>query len=109
MTKTTFDNTVSSLDNKIEGNKTLGALLQRTLKGLRSPDLGYFKGKNHFEEDGTQNYLAFQSLNKYLTLMGSTKYISSWKSKGLSNETIKPIATSDNIVTPLIDYCTNKI
>ena len=109
MTKTTFDNTVSSLDNKIEGYKTLGALLQRTLKGLRSPDLGYFKGKNHFEEDGTQNYLAFQPLNKYLTLMGSTKYISSWKSKGLSNETIKPIATSDNIVTPLIDYCTNKI
>ena len=41
--------------------------------------------------------------------MGSTKYISSWKSKGLSNETIKPIATSDNIVTPLIDYYTNKI
>ena len=45
MPKTTFDNTVSSLDNKIEGNKT-GALLQRTLKELRSPDLGYFKGKN---------------------------------------------------------------
>ena len=54
VTKTTFDNTVSSLDNKIEGNKTLGALLQRTFKGLRSPDLGYFKGKNHFEEDGTK-------------------------------------------------------
>ena len=28
---------------------------------------------------------------------------------GLSNETIKPIATSDNIFTPLIDYYTNKI
>ena len=54
VTKTTFDNTESSLDNKIEGNKTLGALLQRTFKGLRSPDLGYFNGKNHFEEDGTK-------------------------------------------------------
>ena len=42
--------------------------------------------------------------------MCSTKYISSWKSKGLSNETIKAIATSDNIVTPLTDYYyTNKI
>ena len=51
----------------------------------------------------------FQPLNKYLTLMGSTKYISSRKSKRLSNETIKPIATSDNILTPLIDYITNKI
>ena len=109
MAKTAFDNTVSSLDNKIEGNKTLGELLHRTLKGLRSPDLGYFKGKNHFEEDGTQNYLVFQPLNKYLTLIGRTKYISSWKSMGLSNETIKPIATSDNIFTPLIDYYTNKI
>ena len=41
--------------------------------------------------------------------MGSTKYISSRKSKRLSNETIKPIATSDNILTPLIDYITKKI
>ena len=110
MTKTFFDNTVSSLHTKIEWNKSLGALLQRTRKRLRSPDLGYFKGNNHFEEDGTQNYLIFQPLNKYLTSMGTTKYISSWKSKGLSNETIKAIATSDNIVTPLTDYYyTNKI
>ena len=108
VTKTFFDNTVSSLHTKIEWNKSLGALLQRTRKRLRSPDLGYFKGNNHFEEDGTQNYLIFQPLNKYLTLIGSTKYISSWKSKGLSNETIKPVATSDNIVTPLIDYYTSK-
>ena len=55
-----------------------------------------------------QNYLVFKPLNKYLTLIGSTKYISSWKSKGLSNETIKPVATSNNIVTPLIDYYTSK-
>ena len=41
--------------------------------------------------------------------MGSTKCISSWKSKGLSNKTIKPIATSDNIVTPLIDYYANRM
>ena len=37
--KTFFDNTVSSLHTKIEANKSLGALLQRTRKGLRSPDL----------------------------------------------------------------------
>ena len=108
MTKAAFDNTVSNLDNKIEGYKTLDTLLQRALNRLRKPELGYFKDKNRFEEDGTQNYLTFQPLNKYLTLIGSTKYISSWKYKGLSNETIKPIATSDNIVTPLIDYYTSK-
>ena len=74
------------------------------IKGLRSPDFGYFKGKNHFEEDDTQSYLVFQPLNKYLTSICSAKYISSWKSNGLSNETIKPIATSDNIITQLTDY-----
>ena len=29
--------------------------------------------------------------------------MSSWKSKGLSKETVKPYATSDNSLTPLID------
>ena len=65
-----FDNTVSSLDSK-----SPGAILQRTLKGLEIPDVDYFKGKNHFEENDTQNYLVFQPLNKYLTSIGSTKYI----------------------------------
>ena len=32
-----------------------------------------------------------------------------WRSKGLSEETIKPPATSDNSLTPLIDYLDNKI
>ena len=32
-----------------------------------------------------------------------------WQSKGLSDETIKPPATSDNSLTPLIDYLGNKI
>ena len=36
-------------------------------------------------------------------------YISSWKSKGLSDKTIKPPVTSDNSLTPLIDYLANKI
>ena len=30
--------------------------------------------------------------------------MSSWKSKGLSDETITAYATSDNSLTPLIDY-----
>ena len=38
-----------------------------------------------------------------------TKYISSWQSKGLSDEIIKPPVTSDNSLTPLIDYLGNKI
>ena len=42
-------------------------------------------------------------------MIANTLYISSWKSKGLSDETIKPPATSDNSLTPLIDYIGNKI
>ena len=41
--------------------------------------------------------------------MSNTKYISSWKSKGLSDETIEPYATSDNSLTPLIDHYSSKV
>ena len=79
------------------------------MKKLRTFDSSYFRGKSHFEEDRTQNYLVFQPINRYFKVIANTKYISSWKSKGLSDETIKPPATSDNSLTPLIDYLGNKI
>ena len=71
--------------------------------------MSYFIGKSHFEEDGTQNYLVFQPLNKYFKIITNTKYISLRQSIGLSDETIKPPATSDNSRTPLTDYHGNKI
>ena len=80
VTKTIFDNTVSSPDTKT---------LQRLLKSLRSPKFSYFKGKNYFEEDGTQNYLLFQPVYRYFKVVANTDYVSSWKSKELSPETIK--------------------
>ena len=64
--------------------------------------MGYFIGKSCFEEDGAQNYLVFQPIKRYFKING--KYILSWQSKGLSNETIKPYATSDNSLTPLVEY-----
>ena len=42
-------------------------------------------------------------------MIANTKYISSWKSKGLSDETITPYASSDNSLTPLIDHCGSKV
>ena len=68
-----------------------------------------FRGKNCFDEDGTQNYLVFQQKMRYFRIIANTKYISSWKSKGLSDETITPYATSDNSLTPLIDHYSTKI
>ena len=50
------------------------------------------------------NYLVFQLILRYFRIIANEKYISSWKSKGLSDETITPYATSDNSLTPLIDH-----
>ena len=57
--KTNFDNTISSLDSKIAENKTKNESIQNELKKIKTLDLGYFIGKNYFEEDGAQNYLVF--------------------------------------------------
>ena len=54
--------------------------------------------------DGFQAYLIFQPVYKYFKTITNTNYISSWKSKGLSAENIRPFLTSDNSLTPLIDY-----
>ena len=75
---------------------------------VKTFDSNYFIGKSHFQEDGTQNYLVFQPLNKYFQVITNTDYVSSWKSKRLSTETIKPPATSDNSLTPALSYYGNK-
>ena len=103
MTKTDFDAKLSSLNRKITSNKSKHLLVENELKKLKTFDSSYFIGKSHFE-DGTQNYLVFQPLNKYFKLIASTDYVSSWKSKGLSVETIEPPSTSDNSLTPAVSY-----
>ena len=42
-------------------------------------------------------------------MITNTKYTYKWKSKGLSDETIKPPAIPDNNISPLINYLGNKI
>ena len=37
-------------------------------------------------------------------MIANTNYVSSWKLKGLSAETIKPTTTSNNILTPSLSY-----
>ena len=85
VTKTIFDNTVSSLDSKIAENKTKNGSIENDLEKLKTFDLSYFIGKSHFEEDGKQNYLVFQPRIRYFKIIANKKFISSWKSKGLSD------------------------
>ena len=93
-----------SPNKTITSNKTNHLLTGNELKNLKAFDSIYFRGKSHFEEDGTQNYLVFQPIHKYFKVIADTKYISEWKSKGLSDEIIKVPSTSDNSLSPLIDY-----
>ena len=102
--KANVDDKVLSLDNKIAANKKKNESIENEFKNLKTSDSSYFRGKSHFEEDGTQNYLVFQPINKYFKVITNTDYISSWKSKGLSAESIKPTTTSDNSFTPAVRY-----
>ena len=77
------------------------------MKKLKTFDSSYFIGKSHFEEDGTQNYLVFQPIIRYSKInmvINDADFVLSWKSKGLSDETIKPPSTSDNSLTPALSY-----
>ena len=44
----------------------------------------------------------FQPIHRYVKIIAI--YITEWKSNGLSDESIKPLPTSDSSLTPLIDY-----
>ena len=60
-----------------------------------------FKGKQYFDErSGKQNYSVFQPMYRYLKVITNT----SWKSKGLSDESFKPPTTSDNSLNPALNY-----
>ena len=108
ITKTDFDTKLLSLNKKITANKSKNLLVENELKNLKTFDSSYFIDKIHFEEDDKQNYLVFQRLNKYFKVVGNTDYVSLWKSKGLSSETIKPPTLSDNSLNPALSYYATK-
>ena len=72
-------------------NKAKHLLVENEFKKLENFDSDYFIGKSHFEEDGTQNYLVFQPIVRYFKILPNTNYVLSWKSKGLSTQTINHI------------------
>ena len=103
---------MSNFDSKIAENKTKNWSIENELKKLKTFDLSSFIGKSHFEEDGTQNYLVFQSMHKYFKLFSISQYleyVSEWKSKGLSSESIKEISAPDNSLNPALNYSDTKI
>ena len=91
ITKTDFDTQLKKISDRFTSNKSKHLLVEKEVKKLKTFDLSYFKGKNYFEEDDTQNYLVFQPMYKYFKIISSIDNISVWKSKGLSNESIKAV------------------
>ena len=113
ITKTDFDDKLSSLNIKITENKKKNLLVENELKSLKTFDSVYFIVKSHFEEDGAQNYLVFQPIVRYFKILPSTNYVLSWKSKGLSAKTIKshttsPLTASDYNLIPTLSYSGTK-
>ena len=104
ITKTDFDAKLSSLNRKISANKTKHF--------LNDNDLSYYSGKQYSDEGSSkQNYLVFLPLRKYFKLnsvAGTADYVLSWQSKGLSNERIKPPTTTNNSLTPELNYYDTK-
>ena len=107
ITKTDFDAKLSSLNRKSTSNKPKYLLVKNELTKLKSFDLGYFIGKNHFDEDDAQNYLVFQPILEYFTL--NANWITKWKSKGLSNESLEVVSKTDNTLTPSVNYYGDKV
>ena len=112
ITKTDFDAKLQSLSKRITSNKTKHLLVENELKKLKTFDLSYFKGKGHFEEDVTQNYLVFQPMYRYFKRIAgadSGNYICIWKSKGLSDERINSDTASNYIIATELSYYNIKI
>ena len=86
-------------------------LVEIELKQLQKLYSSYFRGKSHFEEDAIQKYLVFQPMCRYFERVagvGTGNYIYFWKSKGLSDERINSITTSNYSITPELSHYGNK-
>ena len=98
---------MKKLSDRVTSNKTKYLLAENELKKLKTLDASYFKEKIHFEEDGTQNYLVFQLIQRYfkrIAGVGSGDYIYFWKSKGLSDERIDFNTASNHSITPKLGF-----
>ena len=84
-------------------------LLKIKLKKLDIFDSIYFRDKSHFEDDGNQNCLVFQTAYRYFkTVTNNDANILSWKFKAQSDESIKPPSKSNKMPNPSLNYVGTK-
>ena len=107
VTKTNFGTKLQDNSKRIASNKTKSVLAENELKKLQKFDSTYFRGKSSFEEDSAQTYLVFRPMYRYfkrIADVGSCNYMYFWKSKGLSDERINSITTSNYSITPELSH-----
>ena len=76
---------------------------------LETLDSVYFCSESYFEDDGTQNYLVFQAVSRnFKTVSTNDRNILSWKSIGLSDESMKPPITSNKLLNLSVDFVGTK-
>ena len=102
---------ISNLVKKSDYNTKI-TNIENNIRQLQAYDLRYLKVKYFDKGSGKQNCLAFLPMRKYFKLnsiVGVFDYVLSWQSKGLSDESIKPPATSDNSLNPRLSYYGTKV
>ena len=105
-TKTDFDAKLSSLFlSKNYGNKTKHLLLENELEKLKT---NKFYWQESFWRRWYRKLFSVSTAKQKFKVITNTDYVSSWKSKGLSAESIKPPTTSDNSLTPIWNYYSTK-
>ena len=75
-------------------------MLKQNSKKLEKFDAAYFRGKNYFDYDGTQNFLVFQPVFKYFERVDFE--IASWESTGLLNEKLSSVVNSKSAVPKIL-------
>ena len=85
-TKTDFDIKLKKISDTVTLNITKHLLAETELRKLNTFDAAYYRGKNYFEEDGTQSYLVFQGVYKYFENVDVSKtlikfHANSWISR----------------------------
>ena len=98
--KTDFDNKLKDVtSNKNELNELLKKVKAISTKGLAKDlinKLSILNGAKYFSLIIFQNYLAFIPTKKYIKYFSGTTRVESWKSNGMSEESIGNITKSDS-------------
>ena len=89
--------------NKNELNELSKKIKAISTKGLTKDSINKFSilnGAKYFSSGIFQNYLVFRPTKKYIKYLTGTTWIESWKSNGMSEESIENITASDNNFAP---------